>query len=90
MWAIVATAAAFMLAFALRAAGMHAALAWFASCFVVPGFLVFIEYVLPGRGDASPVWPIAMFVGSIYEAAAGGLGVFFASLMGKKRAEPDA
>ena len=90
MWAIVATAAAFLLAFALRAAGMHVALAWLASCLVVPGFLFFIEHVVPGRGDASPMWPIAMFVGSIYGAAAGGVGVFFASLMEKKRTEPDA
>ena len=90
MWAIVATGIAFMLAFALRAAGLHVFLAWLASCLVVPGVLFIVEHVLPGHGDASPMWPIAMFVGGIYGAAAGGLGALFASLMWKKRAEPDA
>ena len=90
MWAIVATGIAFVLAFALRAAGLHVVLAWLASCFVVPAVLFLVEYVLPGHGGTSPMWPIAMFVGGIYGAAAGGVGELFASLMWKKRAEPDA
>jgi hypothetical protein len=90
MWAIVATGIAFLLAFALRAAGMHATLAWLASCLVVPAVLFVVEYVLPGGADASPMWPIALFVGGIYGAAAGGVGAIFASLMWKKGNQTDA
>lgn len=90
MWAILATAIAFLLAFALRAAGMHAILAWLASCLVVPGILFVVEYMLPGGSDASPMWPIALFVGGIYGAAAGGVGAIFASLLWKKDIDPEA
>jgi len=90
MWTIVATGAAFLLAFALRAAGMHVVLAWVASCFVVPAILFCAEYLLPGRGDDAPMWSIVLFVGSIYGAAAGGAGALFASLMWSKSANPDA
>lgn len=89
MWDIAAIALAFVLAFALKAAGMHVALAWIASCGVVPAFLVFAEYVLPD-GDRAAMWPIAMFVESIYGAAAGGVGALFASLMRKRDASADA
>lgn len=90
MWVIAAIVAAFLLAYALRTTGLHIALAWLVSCLVVPAYVFLMEYVLPDRGDGSPMWPIAMFVGTIYGAAAGGVGVFFASLMDKKRTEPDA
>lgn len=88
MWDIAAIALAFALAFALKAAGVHLVLAWIASCCVVPAFLLFAEYVLPD-GDRAAMWPIAMFVESIYGAAAGGVGALFASLRGKRDARSD-
>ena len=88
MWDIAAVVVAFMLAFALKAAGMHLVLAWLASCCVVPAFVLFAEYALPsGR---STMLPFAMFVGAVYGAAAGGVGALFASLMWKRGAKPDA
>jgi hypothetical protein len=90
MWVIAAVVAAFLLAFALRAAGLHVVLAWIASWLVVPAYVFFAEYVLPGHAGGAPMWPIAMFVGSIYGAAAGGVGALFASLIWKGRAKPDA
>jgi len=89
MWDFAAIAVAFMLAFALKAAGLHLVLAWLASCCVVPAFLLLAEYALP-EGDRAAMWPIAMFVEGIYGAAAGGVGAFFATLMGKTDADPDA
>ena len=89
MWDFAAIAVAFMLAFALKAAGMHLALAWLASCCVVPAFLLFAEYALPDS-DRSAMLPFAMFVGAIYGAAAGGVGALFASLMWKRDDKPDA
>lgn len=89
MWDFAAIALAFMLAFALKAAGMHLALAWLASCCVVPAFLLLAEYVLPGD-DRAAMWPIAMFVEGIYGAAAGGVGALFATLMAKSDGKPDA
>ena len=86
---IAAVAVAFMLAFALKAAGLHLLLAWIASCCVVPAFVLFAEYVLPDS-DRSAMLPFALFVGAIYGAAAGGVGALFATLMWKKDAEPDA
>jgi hypothetical protein len=86
MWDFAAIAVAFMLAFALKAAGLHLVLAWLASCCVVPASLLIAEFVLPD----SAMWPIAMFVEGIYGAAAGGVGALFASLMGKRGAETDA
>jgi hypothetical protein len=85
---IAAVAVAFMLAFALKAAGMHLVLAWIASCWVVPAFVLFAEYVLPDSGR-SAMLPFAMFVGAIYGAAAGGVGALFAALMWKSDAKPD-
>ena len=89
MWDFAAIAVAFVLAFALKAAGMHLALAWIASCCVVPAFLLIAEFAFPD-GDRAAMWPFAMFVESIYGAAAGGVGALFASLMGKRGAETDA
>lgn len=89
MWDIVAIAVAFILAFALRAAGRHLALAWLASCCVVPAWVLLVEYVLPGNSRAA-MWPITMFVGGIYGAAAGGVGALFAALMWKRGAAPEA
>jgi len=89
MWDIAAIAVAFVLAFALKASGMHLALAWLGSCWVVPAFVLFAEYALPDSGR-SAMLPFAMFVGAIYGAAAGGVGALFAALMWKKDAEPDA
>jgi hypothetical protein len=86
MWDLAAIAVAFMLAFALKAAGLHVALAWLASCCVVPAFLLVAELILPDFA----MWPIAMFVDGIYGAAAGGVGALFASLMAKRGAETDA
>ncbi|MCC6210886.1 MAG: hypothetical protein IT513_07570 [Burkholderiales bacterium] len=89
MWDIAAAAVAFFLAFALRAAGMNLALAWLASCCVVPAFVLITEIALPdSRGSA--MLPIALFVGGIYGAAAGGVGALFASLLAKRGADPDA
>jgi len=89
MWDFAAIAVAFVLAFALKAAGIHLALAWIASCCVVPAFLIFVEFVFP-VGDRSAMWPFAMFVQGIYGAAAGGVGALFASLMSKSEDKPDA
>ena len=88
MWDFAAIAVAFVLAFALKAAGMHLALAWLASCCVVPAFLLCAEFVLPD-GDRAAMWPIAMFVQGIYGAAAGAVGALFASLMSKRDDKPD-
>jgi len=82
MGEIVAIAAAFLLAFALKAAGMHLVLAWLAACCVVPGFL-FIAAQLPGSARAT-MWPFTMFVWAVYGAAAGGVGALFAALVWKK------
>jgi low temperature requirement protein LtrA len=89
MWDFAAIAVAFMLAFALKVAGLHLVLAWIASCCVVPAFLLIAEFVFPD-GDRAAMWPIAMYVEGIYGAAAGGAGALFASLMGKRGAETDA
>ena len=89
MWHFAAIAVAFMLAFALKAVGLHLVLAWLASCCVVPAFLLLAEYALPD-GDRSAMWPIAMFVEGIYGAAAGGVGALFATLMVKRDDKPDA
>jgi hypothetical protein len=86
MWDFAAIAVAFMLAFALKAAGLHLVLAWLAACCVVPVFLLIADYALPD-GD---VWPIAMFVEGIYGAAAGGVGALFATLMVKRDDKADA
>jgi len=84
---IAAVALAFVLAFALKAAGWHLALAWLASCFVVPGVVLFEEHVLSG---SPAMLPIAMFVGGIYGAAAGGVGALFAALLWNRSEQPDA
>lgn len=89
MWDIAAIAVAFMLAFALKASGMHLLLAWIGSCWVVPAFVLFAEYGLTGS-DRSAMLPFAMFVGAIYGAAAGGVGALFAALLWKSGAKPDA
>lgn len=86
---IAAVAVAFVLAFALKAAGLHLVLAWLASCCVVPAFVLAAEHLFPDSGRAAML-PFALFVGAIYGAAAGGVGALFASLMWKKDAEPDA
>jgi len=86
---IAAVAVAFMLAFGLKAAGLHVVLAWIASCCVVPAFVLVAEHFFPDSGR-SAMLPFAMFVGAIYGAAAGGIGALFAALMWKKSAEPDA
>jgi hypothetical protein len=49
--------------------------------------VLFAEHVLSG---SSGMLPIAMFVGGIYGAAAGGVGALFASLLWNKGAQPDA
>ena len=86
---IAAVAVAFMLAFALKAAGLHVALAWLASCFVVPAFVLVAEHLFPDSGR-SAMLPFALFVGAIYGAAAGGVGALFAALMWKRNGQPDA
>ncbi len=89
MWDIAAAVIAFVLAYALTTSGVRVVVAWLASCCVVPAFILVTEFVLPdSRGSA--MLPIALFVGGIYGAAAGGVGALFASLMAKKGAEPDA
>jgi hypothetical protein len=88
MWDIAAAVVAFILAFALTKAGVRVVFAWLASCCVVPAFILVTELVLPdSRGSA--MLPIALFVGGIYGAAAGGVGALFASLMSGKEAEPE-
>jgi len=87
MGEIAAVVAAFMLAFALKAGGMHLVLAWLAACCVVPGFL-FIAAQLPDSGRAT-MWPFTMFVWAVYGAAAGGVGALFAALVWKRGAGPE-
>jgi hypothetical protein len=89
MWDLAAIAVAFVAGYALKAAGLHLALAWIASCCVVPAFLLFAEFAFP-NADRAAMWPIAMYVQGVYGAAAGGVGALFASLMGKRGAETDA
>ncbi len=86
---IAAVAVAFMLAFALKAAGLHLVLAWLASCCVVPAFVLVAEHLFPDSGR-SAMLPFALFVGAIYGAAAGGVGALFAALMWKREPKPDA
>jgi len=88
MGEIAAIAVAFLLAFALKAAGMHLVLAWLASCCVVPAFLFIAAYV-PGSGRAT-MWPFTMFVWAVYGAAAGGVGALFAALVWKEGAAQEA
>ena len=88
MWDIAAAVIALLLAFALTRAGVHVVLAWLASCCVVPAFILVAELVLP-ESRSSAMLPIALFVGGIYGAAAGGVGALFASLASKKGAEPE-
>ncbi len=86
---IAAVAVAFMLAFALKAAGLHVLLAWLVSCCVVPAFVLVAEHLFPDSGR-SAMLPFALFVGAIYGAAAGGVGALFAALMWKRDGPPDA
>jgi hypothetical protein len=88
MWDIAAAVIAFILAFALTKAGVRLVLAWFASCCVVPAFILATELMLPDS-RASAMLPIALFVGGIYGAAAGGVGALFASLVPGKQADPE-
>lgn len=73
MWNFAAIAVAFVVAFALRVAGLDLALAWIASCCDVPAFLLSAEFAFP-NGDRAGKWPIAMYVERIYGADASGGG----------------
>ena len=57
--------------------GRNIFLAWIISCVIMPAFILLVEFVLPYMGGGS-MWPIALVVGSILGAMAGGLGVVVA------------
>ena len=85
MAAIGAIIGAFFVGFILRRIRWQGWNAWLASCMVVPGFVLFAEFVLPYQGGGASMWPIAMFFGGIYGALAGAFGVLVAWQLTKNR-----
>ena len=79
MPAIIILAITFCLGLLLRLRGMSEYFAWILSCFVMPVFVLFDEFILPYRGGGASMWLIALFVGGFYGIIVGGLGVAFAS-----------
>jgi len=80
MPAIIALIITFFVGLLLRLRGMNKFVAWILSCFVMPSFILFTEFVLPCMGGGASMWPIAIVVGGFYGVIIGGLGVVFASL----------
>jgi hypothetical protein len=79
MLALIAVFVAFLLPFALVRNRLRPLFAWLVSCLVVPGFVLFVEVVLPYSGGGASMWPIALGFGAIYGAAAGGIGTLIAA-----------
>jgi hypothetical protein len=70
----------------IRLKGNKETRAWFLSALVLPGIVLFDEYVLPYRGGGASMWPIALVMGGLYGVISGGLGVAAASFYLKKKA----
>lgn len=75
MPAIIALLIAFLTGLMLPLSGMRPGVAWCLSCFVMPTYVLFAEFVLPYSGGGASFWPIALIVGGILGIMAGGLGV---------------
>jgi hypothetical protein len=89
MYVIAAIIAAFLLPFVLLKRGVRTSNAWLASCCVVPAFVLFAEFVLPYSGGGASMWPIALFFGALWSAAAGALGTFIAARINKGEVKHD-
>lgn len=83
MLALIAIFAALLLPFVLIRTRVRPVFAWLVSCLVVPGFVLFTEFVLPYSGGGASMWPIAVVFGTIYGAAAGAVGTLIASKVEK-------
>jgi hypothetical protein len=79
MIAIIALIITFFVGLLLRLRGMNEYIAWILSCFAMPAFIIFDEFVLPYRGGDASMWPIALVIGGFYGVISGGLGVVIAS-----------
>lgn len=78
---IVALALAFLTGLVLTLKGYKPLNAWLLSCCILPAFVVFAEFLMPYQGGGASMWPIALFFGTLYGAAAGGAGVGIAWLV---------
>ena len=78
MYALAALLVAFFLPLLLVDRGVGKRNAWLMSCAVVPVFVLFGEFVLPYSGGGASLWPVALVVGGIAGAAAGGAGTLLA------------
>ncbi len=85
MPAVIALIGSFLVGLGLRLLGKHEFFAWILSSCIMPGFVLFAEFVLPYKGGGASMWPIALVVGSFYGAMAGGMGVLIASFYIKKK-----
>lgn len=56
---------------------------WFASCLLIPVFVLISEFIIPYQGGGASFWPIALILGGLYGAIAGGFGVLIGLLLKK-------
>lgn len=86
MAAYLALLSAFVVGALLCATTQREARSWLASCAVVPAFVLVSEFVLPYAGGGASMWPIALVLGGLLGALAGGAGVLLASWLHNQRA----
>jgi hypothetical protein len=75
---VIAVVVAFLAPFGLVPLRLHPFVAWLVSCLVVPAYVLYAEFVLPYAGGGASMWPIALVIGGIYSATAGGVGTLIA------------
>lgn len=69
---------AFMVGAVLCARTGRKAWSWGLSSCVMPAFVLFAEFVVPATGGGASMWPIALALGALMGALAGGAGVLLA------------